>query len=512
MTPAQLSLIRRFTYPRCAHSEVWLLANARNIDKCDRRICRLWDVSGNEAAEDQSALLDFGVLSHGRGKGVKIPFKGKVIDEESGLRVFRAVPSEIVGDNAVYFAFGYCRPVLTVFQQYLEESTPAFQLYLSTAAATIDVAEETSPTVGNGRRRRASASGRDYLKDVDSVSEGDDDNLVPAYKLAKVTGSTGASSSSNFFAASWRYVPAGAAWHVPASPTPTGDPTAPFPSYEWQPKPDGPLAFSGLDVNLRTNEVKIPDLMQASFTIPSLDGRFIRIMAPRNATLGELSELLVASGTWPGKQGQGYSPPPAEDVRLVYGGRVLDPTRTVEGVELYHIHRDVRVCIVGTDIEDAVAPAEAPVVAPAEATARAPAEASAGAPVAAPAGAPVVAPAAAVDHTPRSDAQGRNPENGELAGLYDEISVLRAEVESSEETNDLLAAKLADAEALLRASAPSSSSATLTPTVEALFKRHGYPLKYSDGVPIPGYMLEKRFSMSLTPPALGSRPTDHQVS
>jgi len=179
MTPAQLSLIRRFTYPRCAHSEVWLLANARNIDKCDRRICRLWDVSGNEAAEDQSALLDFGVLSHGRGKGVKIPFEGKVIDEESGLRVFRAVPSEIVGDNAVYFAFGYCRPVLTVFQQYLEESTPAFQLYLSTAAATIDVAEETSPTVGNGRRRRASASGRDYLKDVDSVSEGDDDNLVP---------------------------------------------------------------------------------------------------------------------------------------------------------------------------------------------------------------------------------------------------------------------------------------------------------------------------------------------
>ena len=98
----------------------WLLVKPRNIDKINELICHLSTVLG---VKDDTALQASSCWLNGQ--KVKIPHEGLVVDETTGLRVFRATSSpEIFGSKAAYLAFGTTRPALTVAQQYLQPRSP----------------------------------------------------------------------------------------------------------------------------------------------------------------------------------------------------------------------------------------------------------------------------------------------------------------------------------------------------------------------------------------------------
>ena len=105
--------------------ERWLLVKARNIDQINKLICHLSAVLG---VNDDTALQASSCWLNGR--KVKIPNEGLIVDEATGLRVFRATSSpEIYGTKAVYLAFGTRRPARTVAQQYLQPSSSRFFLW-----------------------------------------------------------------------------------------------------------------------------------------------------------------------------------------------------------------------------------------------------------------------------------------------------------------------------------------------------------------------------------------------
>ena len=129
----------------------------------------------------------------------------------------------------------------------------------------------------------------------------------------------------------------------------TGQRSTFVPSYQWRRKPEfEALAWSGLEINLRRNEVRIMDPFLAVMHIPSLE-RTVRVQAPRHATIEIITASLVAGGarntTWPGRRNREFVLPDPSTLSLVYKGKVINPNATVEEVGLYYMNGDIEVHI-----------------------------------------------------------------------------------------------------------------------------------------------------------------------
>ena len=113
------------------------------------------------------------------------------------------------------------------------------------------------------------------------------------------------------------------------------------------------VQFSGVGRRL----VRIPNIAQARFRIPSLGGRQVRVNVGRHDTVAAILASLVAggeTGPWPGRRGRGWVAPQADTLTLVIQGQAIDPSLTFEQAQLF-FHQDQ----LEVHIDDARAPPEA---------------------------------------------------------------------------------------------------------------------------------------------------------
>ena len=91
------------------HRDRFLLLDTR-YDNIDSRIDRLSTVTGVDDRTVQGAARAW--------RSARIPIHGKLVDERTGLRVYKAETHEIYGSNARYLGFSHTRLTKTVEQEY----------------------------------------------------------------------------------------------------------------------------------------------------------------------------------------------------------------------------------------------------------------------------------------------------------------------------------------------------------------------------------------------------------
>ena len=91
------------------HRDRFLLIDARG--EIDSRVRRLSTIFGVDAHVSRAAASAW--------CSARIPVHGKIVDKETGLRVFKAMRNETFGKDARYLAFSFgARPEKTVEKQY----------------------------------------------------------------------------------------------------------------------------------------------------------------------------------------------------------------------------------------------------------------------------------------------------------------------------------------------------------------------------------------------------------
>ena len=113
------------------------------------------------------------------------------------------------------------------------------------------------------------------------------------------------------------------------------------------------VQYSGVGARL----VRIPNIAQARFRIPSLGGRQVRVNTGCHNTAAAILASLVTcgeTGPWPGRRGRGWAAPQACTLPLVIQGQAIGPSLAFEQARLFFQQDQLEV-----HVDDARAPPKA---------------------------------------------------------------------------------------------------------------------------------------------------------